>query len=102
MDDDVLQDELDEALAVAGEDDAAVERLVRRHLHSAVYLFQQHFMTRVMRDQLRELILSGDIANIADYLPLIAERADASFDEFKALFRDELHRFGQRGCEMPN
>ena len=102
MDDDTLQSELDELLAAAGDDDDMVERLVRRHLRSAVYLFQQHVMVRVIRDLPKELFLSGDIARIADHMPNICNRADASLDEFTALRREEIRRVGQLRAEMPN
>ena len=102
MDDDDLQEELDEILAAAGGDDAKVERLVRRYLHSAVYLFQQHFMVRVIRDLPDELLRSGDIVRLADFIPQINDRADESLDEFRALFRDEIRRVGKRETDRPN
>jgi hypothetical protein len=102
MDDDAWQGKLDDFLASAGDDDQMVERLVRQHLRCAVYLFQQHVMVRVIRDLPKELFRSADIARIADHMPSISSRADASLGEFIAILREEIRRVGQLSAETPH
>lgn len=100
--DDGLRDDLDQVLATAAGNDETVEWLVRRHLHSAVYLFQQQFILRVVRDLSRELFLSGDVASLADHLPKMNDLIEASLREFYALLRTEIRRVGQLQEEVPN